>query len=51
MALDLRALVLLNPDQRDLIARYRCIGFDGYLIKPLRRASLAAPFWATDMSV
>jgi CheY-like chemotaxis protein len=35
-----RALVLLEPNQRDLIARYRCIGYDGYLIKPLRRASL-----------
>jgi len=36
-----RAVVLLKPGERDLIARYRCAGFQGYLIKPLRRASLA----------
>jgi CheY-like chemotaxis protein len=35
-----RALVLLRPSERDLIARYRAAGFHGYLIKPLRRASL-----------
>ncbi|MDQ8027272.1 MAG: response regulator [Brevundimonas sp.] len=36
-----RAIVLLKPSERDLIARYRSAGFNGYLIKPLRRASLA----------
>jgi CheY-like chemotaxis protein len=36
-----RAIVLLRPAERDLIARYRGAGFHGYLIKPLRRASLA----------
>jgi CheY-like chemotaxis protein len=36
-----RAIVLLKPSERDLIARYRASGFQGYLIKPLRRASLA----------
>jgi len=36
-----RGLVLLRPNDRDLIARYRAAGFHGYLIKPLRRASLA----------
>ncbi len=36
-----RAIVLLKPAERDLIARYREVGFHGYLIKPLRRASLA----------
>lgn len=38
---DARAIVLLKPAERDLIARYRGAGFAGYLIKPLRRASLA----------
>ena len=36
-----RAIVLLKPSERDLIARYRAAGAHGYLIKPLRRASLA----------
>ena len=35
------AIVLLAPDERERIARYRRAGFAGYLIKPLRRASLA----------
>ena len=38
---DACAIVLLKPVERDLIARYRGAGFHGYLIKPLRRASLA----------
>ncbi|GAA0870745.1 response regulator [Brevundimonas basaltis] len=38
---DGRAVVLLKPSERDLIARYRSSGFHGYLIKPLRRASVA----------
>ena len=36
-----RAIILLKPSERDLIARYKGAGFHGYLIKPLRRASLA----------
>lgn len=36
-----KGIVLLAPDERDRIARYRRAGFTGYLIKPLRRASLA----------
>jgi signal transduction histidine kinase/CheY-like chemotaxis protein len=35
-------LVLLAPDDRDRIERYRAAGYAGYLIKPLRRASIAA---------
>ena len=35
------AIVLLAPEERDRIPRYRRAGFAGYLIKPLRRASLA----------
>lgn len=35
------AIVMLAPDERDRIVRYRRSGFAGYLIKPLRRASLA----------
>lgn len=35
------AIVLLAPEERDSIAKYRRSGFAGYLIKPLRRASLA----------
>jgi signal transduction histidine kinase/CheY-like chemotaxis protein len=36
------ALVLLAPDDRDRIDQYRRAGYAGYLIKPLRRASVAA---------
>jgi CheY-like chemotaxis protein len=36
-----RSVILLKPTERDLIDRYRALGFRGYLIKPLRRASLA----------
>jgi CheY-like chemotaxis protein len=35
-----RAIVMLAPDERDDIDRYRNAGFHGYLIKPLRRTSL-----------
>jgi CheY-like chemotaxis protein len=34
-------IVMLAPDERGRIAAYRRAGFAGYLIKPLRRASLA----------
>lgn len=36
-----RGVILLKPSERDLIARYKGVGFHGYLIKPLRRASVA----------
>ena len=36
------AVVLLTPDQRDRIPKLKAAGFSGYLIKPLRRASLIA---------
>ncbi|CAN5361889.1 response regulator [soil metagenome] len=35
-----RGIILLRPADRDLIGRYRTAGFHGYLIKPLRRASM-----------
>ncbi|WP_309643954.1 response regulator [Phenylobacterium sp.] len=35
------AIVLLAPEDRGLIDGYRAAGFAGYLIKPLRRGSLA----------
>jgi len=35
-----KSLVLLAPEQRDEIAQWRELGWAGYLIKPLRRASL-----------
>jgi CheY-like chemotaxis protein len=34
-------LVMLTPEERGHIAEHRAAGFAGYLIKPLRRASLA----------
>ncbi|HZZ87319.1 MAG TPA: response regulator [Caulobacteraceae bacterium] len=34
------AVILLRPEERARIAPYRAGGFGGYLIKPLRRASL-----------
>ncbi len=34
------AVILLRPEERAQIAPYRAAGFGGYLIKPLRRASL-----------
>jgi len=37
-----RAVVLLTPDQRGRIERLRAAGFSGYLIKPLRAASIVA---------
>ena len=38
----LPALILLAPEERRRIAAARAAGFVGYLIKPLRRASVAA---------
>lgn len=37
-----KGVVMLKPEERGLIERYRTAGWHGYLIKPLRRASLAA---------
>ena len=37
---DRAAVILLRPEERARIAPYRAAGFGGYLIKPLRRASL-----------
>jgi CheY-like chemotaxis protein len=42
------AVVLLRPDERGRIAGLRSAGFAGYLIKPLRRASLAARVLAAE---
>lgn len=39
--LERAVIVLLAPDQRGRIGAYRRAGFAGYLIKPLRRESLA----------
>lgn len=36
------ALILLRPEDRDEIPGWRAAGWDGYLIKPLRRSSLVA---------
>jgi CheY-like chemotaxis protein len=36
------SIVLLAPEARDRIETFRAAGYAGYLIKPLRRASLAA---------
>lgn len=37
---DRASVILLRPGERERIAGYRSAGFAGYLIKPLRRASL-----------
>jgi CheY-like chemotaxis protein len=42
------AIVLVKPEERGRIARLRAAGFAGYLIKPLRRASLAARVLAAE---
>lgn len=36
-----KAIILLKPSERDLISSYKRDGYHGYLIKPLRRESLA----------
>ncbi len=45
---DRAAIVLVKPEERGRIARHRAAGFAGYLIKPLRRASLAARVLAAE---
>ncbi|HXQ12159.1 MAG TPA: response regulator [Caulobacteraceae bacterium] len=42
------AIVLVKPEERGRIARLRAAGFAGYLIKPLRRASLASRVLAAE---
>jgi CheY-like chemotaxis protein len=42
------AIVLIKPEERGRIARHRAAGFSGYLIKPLRRVSLAARVLAAE---
>ncbi len=37
-----KALILLKAEERELIERYRGAGWNGYLIKPLRRISVSA---------
>jgi CheY-like chemotaxis protein len=37
-----KALILLRAEERELIERYRGSGWNGYLIKPLRRTSVSA---------
>jgi signal transduction histidine kinase/CheY-like chemotaxis protein len=44
---DRACLVLLAPEARSRIAAFRAAGYAGYLIKPLRRTSLAARVLAT----
>jgi len=43
-----RGIILLAPEERARIAPYREAGFAGYLIKPLRRGSLAERVLAAD---
>jgi CheY-like chemotaxis protein len=45
---DRAAIILVKPEERGRIARHRAAGFAGYLIKPLRRASLAARVLAAE---
>ena len=45
-----KAVVLLTPEQRDRIDRLKDAGFSGYLIKPLRAASLVAQVLQADAS-
>jgi signal transduction histidine kinase/CheY-like chemotaxis protein len=41
--------VLLSPAERPELSRLRASGFDGYLVKPLRAASLAAQLAAAEI--
>ncbi|MGI9350440.1 MAG: ATP-binding protein [Rhizobiaceae bacterium] len=35
-----RKIILLNPEERQVLSEYLDMGFDGYLIKPVRKTSL-----------
>ena len=43
-----QAVILVRPDERGVVTRYRGAGYAGYLIKPLRPASLAARVLAAE---
>ncbi len=43
-----RRIVLIAPAERHLLPAFKTAGFTGYLIKPVRAASLAARFAAED---
>jgi len=45
-----RRIVLVMPDNRDELAGLRGLGFAGYLVKPVRAASLAARFAAAEQA-
>ena len=45
-----RRIVLVTPDNRDELAGLRELGFTGYLVKPVRVASLAARFAAAEQA-
>ena len=44
-----RRIVLVTPVMRDQLAALKAAGFTGYLIKPVRAASLAARFASNDV--
>ncbi len=46
---DRQLFVLLSPTERPELVRLRGAGFDGYLVKPLRAASLAAQLAAAEI--
>jgi signal transduction histidine kinase/DNA-binding response OmpR family regulator len=43
-----RRIVLITPTERPALTALKAAGFTGYLVKPVRAASLAARFGATD---
>ena len=43
-----RRIVLLTPAERHELPELKAVGFTGYLVKPVRVASLAARFTATE---
>jgi len=45
-----RRIVLVTPDRRDELTALKQVGFTGYLVKPVRAASLAARFAAENAS-
>ena len=44
-----RRIVLVTPAMRDQLAALKAAGFTGYLVKPVRAASLAARFASNDV--
>ena len=47
----LQRIVLVTPQRRDDLAAHRDAGFSGYLVKPVRAASLAARFGAKPRNI